>query len=352
MKKLMFFVTSLKTGGSEKACVRTANALSDRYDVTICTLFGGGELERELLPSVRVKNAFPHFVRGVARVSLMLPSKLCRRLFIRGEYDAEIAVGDGLESHIVSGGKNPEKFSWVHMDVRYHGSAPSEKTRKRYGAFKKIICVSETAKKAFAEKYGFAEKTAVSYPPVDFDNIENLSRAECDTVPFGGDYYITVGRLEKVKGFDRLLKAVSAADGANLVIVGGGSCEQELSALCKDLGVSGRVHFTGQLQNPYPLVKKAKAYVCSSLNESFGFAPLEAMFLGVPVISVRCGGPEEIINCENIGYLCENSVEGLTEALEKNGNGSIKTDLAAAKKRALDFSPKACLDEFIAILGI
>ena len=74
------------------------------------------------------------------------------------------------------------------------------------------------------------------------------------------------------------------------------------------------------------------------------------MFLSVPVMSVRCGGPEEIINRENIGYLCENSVEGLTDALEKNENGSIKTDLAAAKKLALDFSPDECLGDFIDIL--
>ncbi len=40
----------------------------------------------------------------------------------------------------------------------------------------------------------------------------------------------------------------------------------------------------------------------------------------------------------------------MTDALERNENGSIKTDLAAAKKRALDFSPDECFSDFIDIL--
>ena len=80
----MFFVTSLKTGGSEKACVRTANALVPFFDVTVCTLFGGGALQKELSPQVNVKSVFPRFIRGAAHIASYIPPEICHKLFIGG----------------------------------------------------------------------------------------------------------------------------------------------------------------------------------------------------------------------------------------------------------------------------
>ena len=352
LKKLMFFITSLKIGGSEKACVRTANALVPFFDVTVCTLFGGGELQKELRPEIKVRNVFPRFVRGTARISSALPSRLCAKMYVRGDYDIIIAVGDGLESHIVSGSNAEKLFSWVHMDVRFHGDAPSEKTQKRYDAFDKIICVSETAKEGFISKYGFADKIKVAYTPVDVDGVIAKS---CENsavkIPFDGEYYISVGRLETVKGLDRLIAAVCSVESVRLVLVGNGSQREALTELAEKLGAENRVFFAGMLVNPYPSVKNAKAFVCASLNESFGFAPLEAMALGVPVISAKCGGVEEIMNGENSGILCENSVGGLTDALRGFENGVYSVDTDKARKRAYDFSAEKCLDTFIEIIS-
>lgn len=348
----MFFVTSLNIGGSEKACVRLANALTPLYDVTVCTLFGGGELQNELSDEVRVRNAFPHFVRGVARVVSALPPKVCRRLFADGGYDVEIAVGDGLESHILSGGKNENKFAWIHMDVRFHGNKASKKTDKRYSSFKKIICVSDVAAKGFAEKYGFADKTAVAYTPVDFEEIRKMSDESSDvTCPFEGEYYVSVGRLEAVKGFSTLIDAVKDNENIKLVVIGDGTLKDTLSAQIEREGLRDRVALVGASRNPYPSIKNAKAYVCSSLNESFGFAPVEAMSLGVPVISVRCGGVEEILNEDNIGILCDNSAEGLQKAIADFDCGRISSDTCKAMKRARDFSAEKCLPRFIDIIS-
>lgn len=347
----MFFVTSLKTGGSEKACVRTANALVPFFDITVCTLFGDGALQKELNPQVKVKSVFPRFIRGAARIASFLPPALCHRLFIGGGFDIEIAVGDGLESHVVSGGKNENKYSWIHMDVRFHGNDKSSKTDKRYASFKKIICVSETAKRGFVSKFGFGDKIAVAYTPIDEDEIMSKSNEKSDvSCPFDGDFYISVGRLEDVKGFGSLIEAVAAIDGVKLVIVGDGTRRDALAERIELVGAEDRIVLTGNSANPYPLMKHAKAYVCSSLNESFGFAPVEAMALGMPVISTRCGGVEEILNADNLGILCDNSADGLKKAIAGFESGNFKTDTAAAEKRARDFTPDKCLQKFIEII--
>ena len=344
----MFFVTSLKTGGSEKACVRTANALVPFFDVTVCTLFGGGALQKELSPQVNVKSVFPRFIRGAAHIASYIPPEICHKLFVGGGYDIETAVGDGLESHIVSGSKNKNKYSWIHMDVRFHGNDKSKKTDKRFASFKKIICVSETAKRGFISKFGFGGKLAVAYTPVDADEIISKSNEKSDaSCPFDGDFYISVGRLEDVKGFDRLIEAVAANDGVRLVIVGDGTRRKALAERIERAGAGERIFLAGNSENPYPLMKRAKAYICSSLNESFGFAPVEAMALGIPVISTRCGGVEEILNSDNSGILCDNSVDGLRKAIADFESGKLKTDKAAAETRARDFSPEKCLKKFI-----
>ncbi len=349
LKKIMFFILSLKIGGSEKACVRAANALADSCDVTVCTVFGGGELQKELSEKVHIKNAYPNFIRGAARVISLTSPKICYKKFVKDKYDIEIAVGDGLESHIISGGDNPDRFSWIHMDVRFHGNDNSSKTQRRYSAFKKIICVSETAKKGFIAKYGFEEKCVVAFTPVE---LENVIKKSDEFVPDFQNYYVAVGRLEEVKGYDRLIRAVSKIGNIRLVIVGDGTRRNELQSLIDELEIADRVTLTGQVTNPYPYIKHAKALICSSLNESFGFVAVEAMALLTPVISVKCGGTEEIINSPRVGILCDNNTVALCDAISGFDCGEYNIDLPAAKDRAYDFSPEKTLCGFMNIIDV
>ena len=101
------------------------------------------------------------------------------------------------------------------MDVRFHGNDKSKKTDKRFASFKRIICVSETAKHGFISKFGFGGKLEVAYTPVDADEIISKSNEKSDvSCPFDGGFYISVGRLEDVKGFDRLIEAVALSSSA------------------------------------------------------------------------------------------------------------------------------------------
>lgn len=349
MKKLMFFVLSLKMGGSEMAAVRLASILCRDYKVSVCTLFGGGELKAELDGSVEVKSVFPRFIRGISRLVDKLPPAAAYRFCVRGEYDAEIAVGDGLEAHIISGSPNPEKFCWIHMNMLYHGIENCRRAQERYHAFKKIICVSETAAVGFSQKFGFNEKLRIAYTPTDSDMIlKKAAQAEPDEK----NYFVAVGRLEAVKGFDKLIDAFSKLSDkeCKLYIMGKGTQKEALQSRIDALKLQDRVFLSGLVLNPYPYIKGARALICSSENESFGFTIIEAMILSAPVISVRCGGAEEIINSPDVGLLCENSTEGLAAALQTFAGGEYFPDIKKAKQRALDFSAERCSGAFIDIL--
>ncbi len=113
--------------------------------------------------------------------------------------------------------------------------------------------------------------------------------------------FLAVGNLVKLKGFDVLLnafkKVLLVIPDATLTIVGSGSEKSNLSELVQGLKIQSQVCFMGavdrnQLRDEY---RKVSCYVCSSRLETFGVAPLEALACGLPVISTRCGGPEEFI---------------------------------------------------------
>ncbi len=335
-------------GGSEKACVRMANALCDRYKVTICTYFDNGELKKELDPRIEVKAVFPKFVRGAARLA-HIPPKLAYRCFVRGCYDIEIAVGDGLESHIISGSPNPNKYSWIHINLGNSGTRYSEKAVQKYRAFKKIICVSEVNKNAFVSEMGDEYDIAVAYTPISrkeiIEKAGNIEKRKKNS-------FICVGRLETVKGFDNLIIAAEKLRDKEfeIHIYGDGTQREYLGNLIQEKNLQNKVFLEGMSSNPYPEIKRADALICPSRNESFGFSVVEAMILRTPVISTRCGGTEEIIENPEQGILCENSVDGLVHGMKQFMEGTYKVDIQKAYEKACIFDLDQCVDAFCNVI--
>lgn len=121
-------------------------------------------------------------------------------------------------------------------------------------------------------------------------------------------YFISVGRLTEQKDIGTLLRAFALARKAGLleelVVAGDGEQRAMLQELADQLGVGPQVHFLGHCPNPYPLIRKARALVLSSIWEGFAYVPIEAMALGVPVICTACpSGPAEIVGSGQFGLL-------------------------------------------------
>jgi len=123
------------------------------------------------------------------------------------------------------------------------------------------------------------------------------------------------------KGFDVLIRAFAARFRGDamvrLVLGGDGVIRQELAALARSLGLQSQVTFLGQL--PRDGVREAmwnaNCFVLPSYAENFGVVLIEALATGVPVISTRCGGPEDIIS-DDVGIIREPGDEtGLGDAL-------------------------------------
>jgi glycosyltransferase involved in cell wall biosynthesis len=118
---------------------------------------------------------------------------------------------------------------------------------------------------------------------------------------------IALGRMSYEKGFDLLIRAhakvLKKGIDHNLVILGSGSLRGELRDLSVRLGLSDSVFMPGYVDNPYPLFKKATAFVLSSRYEGFPAVVFEALSIGTPVVATACGGPAEILSDGENGIL-------------------------------------------------
>lgn len=101
-------------------------------------------------------------------------------------------------------------------------------------------------------------------------------------------------------------------------ILGTGSLQQEMEALCETLHVSHSVSFLGYQTNPYKYVANADLYVCSSLSEGFSTSVTEALIVGTPVCTVEVSGMKEMLGENNEwGIVTENDEEALYQGIKK-----------------------------------
>ncbi|MFO0673162.1 MAG: glycosyltransferase family 4 protein [Polyangiaceae bacterium] len=128
--------------------------------------------------------------------------------------------------------------------------------------------------------------------------------------------FALVGRLEPRKGVDRALRALAEVPRARLDIVGDGESRTELEALARSLGLSERVAFHGYLADPRPVLARADAALASSRKEGLGIAFLEAMAMGLPLVTVPVGGLTEIVRDGETGHIAKDeSPRAIAEAM-------------------------------------
>lgn len=130
---------------------------------------------------------------------------------------------------------------------------------------------------------------------------------------------ISVGRLEEVKGFDRLIRAFAMIEDKctkwRIDIFGKGSCEDDLKKLIAYYNLENRISILPPTNDIYTEYQNSDFYVLTSHHEGLGMVLLEAMACGIPCVSFNCNyGPREIIADGDTGLLVE---DGNVEKLAK-----------------------------------
>jgi len=171
-----------------------------------------------------------------------------------------------------------------------------------------VVCVSQAAAATLRLPLGFAGKVVQVYPGIDLSRVRvNGSRpSEREGQPPGNrrPVVLFVGRLQWSKGLQTLLVALQILREhglePDLWVIGGG-CKEPFQALANELHLQERVRFLGTLTNREVNERMAEADIfCfpSLLSprwmEQFGFAVVEAMAHGLPVVAFDSGSIREV----------------------------------------------------------
>ena len=136
----------------------------------------------------------------------------------------------------------------------------------------------------------------------------------------GAPIIMGLGELSCRKDFATLIRAFAKVRRelpCRLMILGRGREQDRLWELARELGVAEAVALPGYVAVPYPWLAQASLFAFTSRWEGLGFALIEALAVGIPVVSTDCpSGPREILRDGRYGRLVPVAdAEALAEAM-------------------------------------
>lgn len=371
MKNLVFCIDTLEVGGAEKVLVTLLKELSKK-NIYKLKLITHKETQNFLIEEIKEEVDYKYLIsqeelKGSKNNWLKKScySYLKKRRFKKeiGKDDIIIDFLDGDFFKYLKRQKN-KKIIWLHSSIKV-----LEKKKRgilnKIPNYDKIVIICDAMKKELEELLPqTSKKTYRISNPFNIDKIVELS-SEIDGLNqvekklLDEDYIVAVSRLDSSsKDFVTLLRAFKKIKKSGvkekLYIVGEGPARKEIEDQIKELNLEGDVKLLGLQKNPYIWMKNSNLFVHSSKYEGFGMVLVEAMSLGIAVVSTDCPtGPSEILDHGKYGVLTKiGDVDGIAEGVLKLLSESKlrKKYEVEGKKSILRFERGKIVNEIIEML--
>ena len=324
--KVFYLITELSTGGAQTALLHLLERLDrQRFSPVVATYYNAqaeiGERIRSLSVSVvdlgmPVKwrlDAFDRLYRSLRSEKPALTHTFLFHANVPGRILGRLA---GVPAIISS-----------ERTMEMEGIARRRMNRWTARYADRIVCVSNQVA-AFAEdQIGIPSEKVVVIPngvdQASFIGLPEKIQAKRDLgFPFNKTLIGSVGRLDPVKGYLQLIEAFAALDpekrDLHLALIGDGPQRDELEELCRSLGISGCVTFTGYQTGIPSYMAALDIFTLSSHFEGLPNAVLEAMAAGLPVVATAAGGiPDAVLDGETGLLVPPNQPKQLAEALDR-----------------------------------
>ncbi len=299
MKRIALFISSLQKGGSERVMVNLAEYFhKQKYDVILVTQYKK-EVEYDISPEIRRVYSEPDEsqLQGGRIKNFIVRFAALREIWSAYKPDIILSfLGKNNLMAIATAALLPSK---VVVSVR--GEPTMEYESKLMQRLAKLVF-------RFADGVVLQTKQAMEFFPKAvqkkskiLSNPLNPQFLNCKYDGEREDIIVATGRLDDNKNHAMLIhafaKIANEYPNMKLVIYGEGELREMLTSLAAEKELSDRILMPGNVSDVAEKICKAKIFTLTSNTEGMPNSLMEAMALGIPVVSTDCpcGGPATLI---------------------------------------------------------
>ena len=364
-KKLLIFIPSLAGGGAERTIINIMKYLDKSiFDITLVMVnnYVNNENKHEYLELIPSEVKVKYLNCSLSKYSI---AKIIGRLAkIINSENPNLIFSTTMKANIIT--VLAGKFSKVNAPIiiRESNNRSESKiprvykvlTSLLYNRADHVIGLSKGVEEDLIENFQVDKsKTSVIYNPIDIESIYGLKEEKVEDLTLDSEekLIVSVGRLVKQKDYETLLRAFAIIEKSvksRLLILGKGPEEENLRLLTESLNLTEKVNYLGFKKNPYKYMQLSDLFILSSKWEGFGHVIVEAMTLGIPVVSTNCkSGPGEIIDRNKFGVLVEvgnykQMAEKSIDILCNPDKHNILAELG--RSRSVDFNAEKIVKEY------
>jgi len=345
---IVFVLASLGSGGAERVVSLLANKMAERgYQVEIiCLKFNDVYYQTD--SRVKVTLAMQQTKNRLTEVFWL------RKYLKQQKPDVVIPFTEGVYCFTILSllGTGTPIIASERLDPAAMSSTRKVLKRLLLPFAEWLVVQTQSIKDYFPKS--IQKKTSIIYNPV---NEESLS----PTLPSREgrlNRIISVGRLYPQKNQEMMIRAFAkVADEFpdwQLVIFGEGPLRAELEFLVSSFKLQNRVFLPGRTDRVIEELRKSKIFCMSSDYEGMSNAMIEAICVGLPIISTNVSGTEELIRDGENGFIVEiggeerftNCISQLISSPSLQDNMSVK-NIQLAKIFNIDH----IVDEWISLIN-
>ena len=273
----------------------------------------------------------------------------CRRSLEKGRYDITHTMGNVVGSDVITA----HSCHKAGMKILGTPVGPADRFRLMveqrnyvHRQYHHVIAVARGVKNELMQEYGVPGND-ISVIPNGVNMAEfNASAREAEgrsireRLGLSRDDIVAlfVGNEFDRKGLTFVIRALPLTGMPRLnVIVAGGDDSSSYQRMAREASVADRIHFVGSIGDIAPYYAASDMFVLPSGYEAFSLATLEASASGLPILTTRINGSEELIEDGVNGFFIERDVDSLARRLsDVAGNEELRKRLSANARKSVE----------------
>ena len=196
---------------------------------------------------------------------------------------------------------------------------------------KHIFWVSQAAQNGYYFRKALEKKSSILRNVIDPQQVKQKAAQSEDQRAYDIVY---LGRLTYPKNPQRLVdvleEVVKQRSETQAAIIGSGELEAEVRGLIEEKNLRDNVHCLGFMSNPYGILQNARVMVMTSRWEGLPMCVLEALALGVPIVSTPTDGVREVITQGENGFLAEDNGTLAAQILKLTEDEKLHAEVSKA----------------------